>query len=57
MMAKVSEPSVSAPSRNPGMSNRARTGSELSGRTMAALVKASDPKRTLNQKMARQDQP
>ncbi len=39
------------------MSNRARTGSELSGSTMAALMKASTPKKTLAQKMARHDQP
>ena len=57
MMANVPEPRARAPSRNPGKSKRASTGSELSGSTMAALTKASAPNMTLNQKMARHDQP
>ena len=57
MTAKVSDPRVRAPSTSPGKSNRPRTGSELSGSTMMALMKASTPKKTLAQKMARHDQP
>jgi len=57
MMPKVSDPRARAPRNRPGRSNRARTGSELSGRTNAALMKARTPKITLAQKMARHDHP
>ena len=57
MTPKVSDPRVRAPRISPGTSNRPRIGSELSGRTMAALTKARTPKATLAQKMARHDQP
>ena len=57
MTAKVSDPRVTAPRSSPGTSKRPRMGSELSGNTMVALMKASTPKKTLAQKMARHDQP
>ncbi len=55
MVANVAHPRANAPRMKPGMSNRARTGSELSGRTMAAATRATIPKIRLNQNTARQD--
>src|SRR5580658_846717 len=56
MIANTNAPSVAAPSSVPAVSTRAAVGLELSGRMMAATIRAASPKARLNQKMPRQFQ-
>jgi hypothetical protein len=54
MIAKTKLARAPAPSKAPAVSTRAAAGSALSGRMIAATIRAASPKARLNQKMPRQ---